>query len=344
MIYEKKDLFRWFNLLISVVSFGMSVINIITDEYVLLVATALFSLLTFINFLYHGNRTKTALYGVFGIEGIALLAFFLISGIPDGFSILWSLLIPSFSMLLFGIIMGSYYSAVVFLMIAFFFWIPFGQELLQYDYSTTFMLRFPFLYLAIYFISLFVEYVRSTTYSKLKILQQQNEYMCHHDALTGLYNRYGFQKRFVSCLSAEHTQPLSVIMIDIDYFKCVNDKYGHDAGDVVLKSVADIIAATICKDAMCSRWGGEEFNIATTCTHNPYETAERIRKAVEETTFSVGDKMIHVTVSVGVCIAKQAAANELETVIKIADDCLYESKKAGRNRTSQRNFERKLQG
>lgn len=205
---RRNILFRWLNFILSAVSLIMSLINIMTHEYILFLATV-----------------------VFGAEALILLAFFLISGIPDGFSALWICLIPSFTLLIFGIKIGSLYSAVAFFMVIFLFWFPLGREILLYEYSNAFMMRFPFLYFTIYILALFIEYIRQITYRSLVQIQEQYRYLYCHDSLTGLYNRYGFNERLTERFEKSSNKRFSVIMIDIDFFKKINDCFGHDSGD-----------------------------------------------------------------------------------------------------------------
>lgn len=161
---RQRLMFIGLNAALAAVAFVMSVVNIFTAEYVLMVSTLVFSALCLLNILL--LRTKvphTFIYLCFAAEALVLLSFFFITGIPDGFSVLWVCLIPSFALLIFGQRYGSVFSLIALGMLVFLFWIPAGNGLLQYGYSSTFMLRFPFLYTAIYPISLFEEYVRSET-------------------------------------------------------------------------------------------------------------------------------------------------------------------------------------
>jgi diguanylate cyclase (GGDEF)-like protein len=122
---------------------------------------------------------------------------------------------------------------------------------------------------------------------------------------------------------------LSIIIFDIDHFKEVNDRYGHSAGDYVLKTIADIVRESIRKIDYFVRWGGEEFMIISSETNlkDVSALAERIREIIESSTFEDVGK---VTVSFGVT---EFRANDTEdSLIKRADDAMYEAKKKGRNR------------
>lgn len=148
------------------------------------------------------------------------------------------------------------------------------------------------------------------------------------DGLTGIPNR--------KCLStrlSEHMEgigPVSVIMMDIDFFKKVNDTYGHQAGDEVLQQFAKILTKTVRPDDFVARYGGEEFTvICLSDANNTYRVAERIRVAVENTPMKTCAGLINITSSLGV--AERLPKDTQETLLKRADDYLYQAKKNGRN-------------
>ncbi len=125
-----------------------------------------------------------------------------------------------------------------------------------------------------------------------------------------------------------------VIMMDIDHFKDVNDRYGHDIGDEALKMVARTLLHSSRSSDLVGRWGGEEFIAVITNTNvqKVHAIAERYRSLVEQSGLPLGDDTISVTISAGATMA--APGESLETVIKRADKLLYASKDAGRNRVT----------
>lgn len=152
------------------------------------------------------------------------------------------------------------------------------------------------------------------------------------DDLTNLFNRGKFNEVLSGeiSLSKLTSSQLSIIFLDIDYFKTVNDKYGHDAGDYVLIELAKILESSVRKNDFVARWGGEEFIILMQSTNaqEAYISAEKIRKYVESYNFFKGGNQ---TVSLGVT---QYNDNEPEAdFIKRVDDALYEAKESGRNKT-----------
>lgn len=154
----------------------------------------------------------------------------------------------------------------------------------------------------------------------------------NRDYLTGLYNRRYFfdnSQEFSGEAEKQH-QTVSVGMIDIDYFKKINDTFGHDAGDLVLKQVSQIISRHFSQEAVVARFGGEEFCVML--RHLPGQDVlqdfEKVRQRVESSKFRCGDETIRATVSIGV--AKQDK-HSLDETLKAADAMLYQAKHAGRN-------------
>jgi len=154
------------------------------------------------------------------------------------------------------------------------------------------------------------------------------------DYLTGIINRRHFQdvaQRELMRLG-RHGNSASLILFDLDHFKRVNDRFGHEAGDLVLKKVARAVQEVMRPMDMFGRYGGEEFLVLLpdTRTENAMEIAERMRKRVEETYSLYRGREIHVTISIGV--AQWNGRDSLKELIRQADSALYQAKNAGRNR------------
>lgn len=160
------------------------------------------------------------------------------------------------------------------------------------------------------------------------------EYLAQRDPLTGLYNRRAFLdlSRVAWEQSHRNARPLSVLMLDIDHFKKINDQYGHDGGDKLLLSVSQLLTATCRKNDLLARWGGEEFVLLLPETDIEHARllAERIRHLIEETGHTASQSTILSTLSIGV--AEYATDADLGILIARADARLYEAKKGGRNR------------
>ena len=152
------------------------------------------------------------------------------------------------------------------------------------------------------------------------------------DGLTGLYNRTEIQRRVTEAIDEEKRENLYLIMLDLDFFKRVNDVYGHKAGDDVLKGASGVLkegAGILGEGATVGRWGGEEFMVLLPA-EDPAEVrrlAERIRRAISELVF---DRVGSVTASLGV--VKVRAGEEADKACIRVDEALYDAKGSGRNR------------
>ncbi|WP_250658467.1 GGDEF domain-containing protein [Alkalimarinus coralli] len=154
------------------------------------------------------------------------------------------------------------------------------------------------------------------------------------DSLTGCGNKRALDTALAreTELSRRHNHPLSVITIDIDYFKNINDQYGHAAGDNILKQLVECMTNSARKSDLCFRCGGEEFIVLLNKTNEVGAKiiAERLRLAVSKTRFVHGDKIIPLTISLGT--ATFIHDEKLESLLERSDKALYEAKNAGRNR------------
>jgi diguanylate cyclase len=170
--------------------------------------------------------------------------------------------------------------------------------------------------------------------TELATYEQKLVEMNTKDALTGIYNRRFLETRMKEECERQrrYARPLSMLMIDIDFFKKVNDTHGHQGGDLVLQSVAAKAASVIRKTDFIARYGGEEFCcLLPETTADAAETvAEHIRIHIEEMENSFENNLIKVTISLG--ISSFAADDSPDTFMKRADDALYQAKHSGRNR------------
>jgi diguanylate cyclase (GGDEF)-like protein len=154
------------------------------------------------------------------------------------------------------------------------------------------------------------------------------------DPLTGLYNRRYFDNVLQKELTQRkrYGQSVTCLMMDIDHFKQVNDTYGHEAGDFVLKEIAELLKTHLREVDTIARWGGEEFIVMMPHTdiHGAFVPASRILKTIADKTF---DKIpdVHITVSIGLACTGETQ-NIPDILVNAADLALYEAKKKGRNR------------
>lgn len=175
---------------------------------------------------------------------------------------------------------------------------------------------------------------------ELSIANQRAQEAALTDVLTGLYNRRYAMERLVQewAESERGHRPLAVLMLDIDHFKPINDNYGHDVGDAVLRQFTEILRAfSRAPDVPC-RFGGEEFLLIApdTALQGALHLAERIRSAVENKILIAAGISVHLTVSIGVA-EKAATHASLDHLLKAADEALYQAKQNGRNRVENAN-------
>ncbi len=158
--------------------------------------------------------------------------------------------------------------------------------------------------------------------------------MATTDALTRLCTREYFMQQYsdVFYLSERYQRPFSLMMVDIDDFKSINDTYGHPMGDLVLEQIGRMVLAVIRHEDFAGRYGGEEFVVVLpeTAPEHARNPAERLRRSVESYRFHTGSKPFSVTISIGIATFPNHGVTMAELIRK-ADMALYEAKKSGKN-------------
>lgn len=169
--------------------------------------------------------------------------------------------------------------------------------------------------------------------SQLKQVLEQLELTAKTDMLTGLYNRRHMIDEIEKEVAkfSRHNKNFSLLIADIDFFKKVNDSYGHNCGDYVLKLVAETLRTSIRKMDTVARWGGEEFLmlLPETGVDGAELLAERIRKNVEKQAIHYHDAVFPITITLGLAVF--SSKDKIDEVIKRADNALYDGKAKGRN-------------
>ena len=171
-----------------------------------------------------------------------------------------------------------------------------------------------------------------------KISEQKRYEMGVKDPVTNTFNKSYFLQRISDefSFSSRQNLPLSILMFDIDYFKLINDKHGHLAGDKVLQELCAAVAKMIRNDDVFCRYGGEEFVIImrNTACQPAVNLAERIRKKIEECEILYEGNMIKATISIGVATSIDRNFRDYVALIAESDKYLYKSKGFGRNRVT----------
>jgi diguanylate cyclase (GGDEF)-like protein len=198
------------------------------------------------------------------------------------------------------------------------------------QYETELLLRVPFLFTASLFYGYFAQLVSSE-----RSLREKAELEARQDFLTGLPNRKAFDERMK--MEAEralrYRRPVSLLMVDIDNFKAVNDALGHEWGDNVLRAVSEILRCNIRQTDFVARYGGEEFAIIVpeTEVQNACRLGERLCQAIRENPMDSPRGSLLVTVSIGAS-SNLFATNEPQALDRDADQALYLAKRRGKDR------------
>ena len=167
--------------------------------------------------------------------------------------------------------------------------------------------------------------------NELSIARDTAERLARTDMLTSLYNRRAFKElcnqRIDYC--QRHQHPVSLLLLDLDYFKKINDRFGHDAGDRALQQLAKILTDAIRSSDICGRIGGEEFAVLLSDTDLAEASlvAEKIKLTIEHTTIKTAETQFSITASIGVA----ACYDSLESLLRAADKAMYKAKQSGRN-------------
>jgi two-component system cell cycle response regulator len=169
-----------------------------------------------------------------------------------------------------------------------------------------------------------------------EMFQRQMSESALRDGLTKAFNKRYFTERIESeyLYAVRHDVPVSLLFLDIDHFKKINDVHGHPAGDYVLVELAKVAMGTLRNEDIFARYGGEEFAIISRGTEaaEAAEQAERLRLAVEGHAFTYDGKAISVTISVGVARAPRVGVGTPPEFVAVADETMYLAKRSGRNR------------
>lgn len=316
---------------LGLVALFMTIVNIITKKGFLTLATGLFAALCVVNIVLAlgGDTAERIAKVLFAVEVIAMFSFFLVSGNPEGFSAIWICMLPSIGMFFFNRFRGTVICLCMFLIMIFFFWTPYGQSLLLFQYNQVFRMRFPILFVAFHLLAFLLETLRVNAFREMHNLQHHYQELSIRDQLTKMYNRQGMYGYLESHPRFGGAERIGVLMFDIDHFKDVNDTYGHNVGDAVLIRFAKIIKTNL--NATVCRWGGEEF-VAVYANDDIYpEQLSEVKDLIQKETFYDKDKSFNITASIGVASAYNFDVKKIDALIDMADKALYEAKNSGRN-------------
>ncbi|MBT0664054.1 GGDEF domain-containing protein [Geobacter pelophilus] len=155
------------------------------------------------------------------------------------------------------------------------------------------------------------------------------------DGLTGVFNRRVFDELLAVEMKRKELKPISLLLIDLDDFKKINDNYGHPAGDQVLATVGKILKEGCRGSDLVARYGGEEFAVMlpTTASSVAFDIAQRLRSRIAGTVFVFDGKSVKLTASIGIAQATHRCSDSVDQLVSRADQALYRAKKNGKNMT-----------
>ncbi len=296
---------------------------------VLGVVLIFFAFLYSMNHVYLRYTHNHSVSGNFVIYPLYILMIYLIyTGGVHGTGHVWIYCLPAVALFLHGLKRGLIELGVftLALVIVMFFM---DSHFVKSAYHPTLKSRILFSFLVIIFLSAIYEYSMSRSNQELKEASAKLKLVAYTDALTELLNRRGMMQRLEDTTYTSY----HLLLADVDFFKRINDEYGHDVGDYALAQLGKIIQQPLPKGGLASRWGGEEFLVAVCdCTQlDAFNLAESIRQQVEEYEFEYLDQKFRMTLSFGVATMNESTS--LRETITLADNRLYGAKRAGRNQT-----------
>lgn len=279
------------------------------------------------------GRDSYAAYHILTLFGTYLVYLFVTGGVEQT-GLFWYYLYPIAALFLMGCRKGTVIMLTLFATSLGLYYLPLPLPFARAQYDNNMLLRFFVTSLSVFMLTLIYEKSRATAYKKLIKINEDFSKACRTDYLTHIYNRRGGHERLKESYhrALSKRENMAILICDIDYFKQINDRYGHEFGDHVLQKVTDTIGKTLRTKDIIARWGGEEFLIILPDTEVAVcrRVAERVREAVESLNLCYCDTKLSTTISIG---GKPLTTNlNLKELLAQADTNLYQAKRTGRNR------------
>ena len=323
------DLISLFALVGMYITAVMGVVGFFSNNIVLTSALFLASFVYFIGYYIYKKFKNIELCSTLIIYSLYLFMFYLVySGGVENTGPLWIFIVAPVSVFIHGLKRGLVNLALFLAIISvIMFLLP--ENAFQATYTTAFKLRLIYSFLTVTFLSALYEYSRDQSYKQTLELSEKYHQLAHFDPLTQLSNRRDALRilKHEQARIRRNNEPLSVILCDVDHFKKVNDKYGHNAGDAVLVELSKILSDNIREQDCIARWGGEEFLfiLPQTLAINAHVFAEKIHEKMQTFVVNYEGEKIKVTISMG--IEQLNGDQSIDEVINSADKYLYQAKK-----------------
>jgi diguanylate cyclase (GGDEF)-like protein len=335
-LLRKKYIFRSISLLGIIFTLALGLLAYVDGNYKLTLILAGATFIIIVNYaLMVKNIISYKLASDFIVYPLLLLMIYLVaSGGIDNLGGLWIYSLPMIVLFLHGYKKGIIVLVLFLLMLVALLFIP-DNGFLHTSYMIEYKIRLTLIFILVSLLTSAYAHSAQELFKKMTELTEELSEIAEEDQLTQLRNRRGVyhQLERIYAQAKRDRTDLGLIMCDIDHFKEVNDIYGHDAGDKVLIAVAELIKHTIRVSDLPARWGGEEFLIVLPNANKKeaYAVAEKIRKNILDLIVKHEDVNIDITMSLGVADIKRT--KNVEELVKLADNYLYEAKRKGRNLT-----------
>jgi diguanylate cyclase (GGDEF)-like protein len=331
--YRRLFLYYLFGLLACVFMLLFGSVSLVQGRYLLAAFLLFLFAVTALNILHLKKSQNINLASWIDAMVISLLSVYLITtGGVDNTGPLWVYPLLPFMLFIQGHRLGFVTAFSLLTLIAFILFRPLDFLSLP-DYSMEFKIRYIASLGSVLLFSWATEYLRHAAYVQLRAQGEKLETASRTDFLTGLANRrYALERLHIENTRFQRNQrSYSVLLIDIDDFKHINDNLGHGVGDCMLKQVAQSFLDQVREQDLVSRWGGEEFMIMLpdTSLDQGHLTAEKLRHHIEQARFECDGQSLAITISIGV-EASQPGQNPMY-FIDLADEKLYRAKASGKN-------------
>ncbi|GAA6172359.1 GGDEF domain-containing protein [Colwellia sp. KU-HH00111] len=331
--FVQPNVIHLFSLVGMFITLVMGIIELFNEHTMLASILFVASFVYFLGYFAFTRLNNSALSAAIILYSLYLLMFYLVySGGVENTGPLWIFMVAPVSVFIHGLKRGLIDIAGFLIIISLIMFFPI--EIMDHAvYSIEFKLRLIYSFLTVTFLSALYEYSREKSYLHTVELSKKYRQLANLDPLTQLSNR----RDALNILKREQVrmkrnkEPLSVILCDIDFFKKINDHYGHNAGDTVLVELAKLFKHSIREQDCVARWGGEEFLfiLPQTTAENANIIAEKIQENIHEFAVPIEGEEVSITVSMG--IEQLDRSKNIDNVINSADKYLYQAKDAGRN-------------
>lgn len=331
--FQQSNVISLFALVGMSITALMGFISLLNKNFALAISLFFASFIYFIGYYAYKKFNNLRLSSAIVLYSLYILMFYLVyTGGVENTGPLWIFIVAPVSVFVHGLKRGLIDIAFFVATTSIIMFIP--TDLIAHAaYSTEFKLRLLYSFLTVTFLSALYEHSRENSYKQALELSEKYQKLAHLDPLTQLSNRrdalYILKREQARIMRTK--EPLSIILCDVDYFKKVNDQFGHNAGDAVLIELGEIFTDSIREQDCVARWGGEEFLFILPQTEAKSANifAEKIQEKLQSHLVSYKNNKINVKVSMGI---EQFKDNQtIDEAINNADKHLYQAKNLGRN-------------